>query len=61
MIKQIVTGFRSYPAEVKADPAVQAALATLAERLHARQKALDAAARKTISPVKHTLSVGPLP
>lgn len=61
MIKQIITGFRSYPAEVKADPAVQAALATLSERLHARQKELDAAARKTITPVKHTLAIGPLP
>lgn len=61
MIKQIITGFRNYPAEVKADPAVQAALATLSDRLHARQKELDAAVRKTITPVKHTLTVGPLP
>ena len=61
MIKQIVTNFRAYPAEVRADPAVQASLATLSERLHARQKELGAAARKTVTPVKHTLTVGPLP
>jgi hypothetical protein len=61
MIKQIITGFRSYPAEVRSDPAVQAALATLSEKLHARQKALDVAARATLTPVKHTLNVGPLP
>jgi hypothetical protein len=61
MIKQIVTNFRSYPADIKADPAVQSALNTLTERLHARQKSLDAAARKTLAPVKHTLTIGPLP
>jgi lysophospholipase L1-like esterase len=61
MIKQIVTNFRSYPADIKADPAVQSALNTLSERLHARQKSLDAAARKTLAPVKHTLTIGPLP
>jgi lysophospholipase L1-like esterase len=61
MIKSIITGFRSYPAEVNADPAVQTALATLAERLHSRHTALDAAAKKTIVPVRHTLIIGPLP
>jgi hypothetical protein len=46
---------------VNADPAVQTALATLAERLHSRHTALDAAAKKTIVPVRHTLIIGPLP
>ena len=61
MIKQIITGFRSYPAEVKSDPNVQAALATLSKNLHNHQQFLDSQARKTLTPVKHTLTVGPLP
>ncbi|HEX5103095.1 MAG TPA: SGNH/GDSL hydrolase family protein [Pirellulaceae bacterium] len=61
LIKQVVTGFRFYPAEVKSDPAVQSALATLADRLHARQQSLHTAARATITPVSHTLTIAPLP
>jgi hypothetical protein len=60
MIKQVVTQFRSYPAELKSDAELQAALKTLAARLLARQQALDAATRKLLVPVKHTLKVTPL-
>jgi len=60
MIKTVVTQFRSYPAELKADAELQAALKTVSSRLQVQQQALDAAARKLLVPVKHTLSVTPL-
>ncbi len=60
MIKGIITGFRNYPAEIKSDAEVQAALKTIATRLMARQQALDAAARELLVPVKHTLAITPL-
>jgi hypothetical protein len=61
MIKSIVTQFRNYPAELKADSELQSALKTVSARLHARQSALDAAAREKLIPVKHTLTVSSLP
>jgi lysophospholipase L1-like esterase len=61
MIKNVITQFRNYPAEVKADPKVQEALKTLVAGFHARQAALDAAAREKLVPVKHTLKVAQLP
>ncbi len=61
MIKQVITEFRNDPAEVKADAEVQAALKTIVARLHARQAALDAAAREKLVPVKHTITVAQLP
>jgi hypothetical protein len=60
MIKTVVTQFRSYPAELKADAELQAALKTVSSRLQVQQQALDAAARKLLVPVKHTLSITPL-
>jgi hypothetical protein len=61
MIKAVITEFRNDPAEVKSDAEVQAALKTVVTRLHARQAELDAAARKTLAPVKHTISIAQLP
>lgn len=61
MIKAVITEFRNDPAEVKSDADVQAALKSVVTRLHARQAELDAAARKTLVPVKHTISVAQLP
>jgi lysophospholipase L1-like esterase len=59
MIKQVVTSFRSMPAEVRADPELQAALKTVAARLLAHQQKLDAAAKALLVPVKHKLTVEP--
>ena len=61
MIKNIITQFRNYPADVRSDPEIQAALKTIVARLHARQAALDAAAREKLVPVKHTIEVAQLP
>jgi len=61
MIKQVITQFRSYPQEVKADGELQDALKTIVARLHARQAALDVAAREKLVPVKHTITVAQLP
>jgi lysophospholipase L1-like esterase len=61
MIKGIITQFRNYPPQLRDDAEVQAALATISKKLHAEQAALDAAARKKLVPVKHTLRVAQLP
>jgi lysophospholipase L1-like esterase len=61
MIKAVITEMRNDPPDVKSDAEVQAALKTVVTRLHARQTELDAAARKTLAPVKHTISVAQLP
>ncbi len=61
MIKNVITQFRNYPAELKADEEGQAALKTISARLHAHQAALDAAAREKLVPVKHTLTIAQLP
>jgi lysophospholipase L1-like esterase len=60
-IKSIITQFRSYPPELKSDAELQAALKTVVSRLHARQAALDTAAREKLVPVKHTITVAQLP
>lgn len=57
LIKQIVTTYRSYPAELRNDPEVAAALKTVGTRGHALQAKLDADARQHLVPVKHTLVV----
>ena len=61
MIKSLITQFRSHPPELKADAQLQAALKTVSARLHARQAALDAAARAKLVPVKHTIAIAQLP
>lgn len=60
MIKQMVTNFRSIPAELKGDAELQAAFKTIGQRLAARQQQLDADARATLGPVKHAITVKPL-
>jgi hypothetical protein len=61
MIKSVITQFRNYPPELKADAQLQAAVKTVAARFHARQAELDAAARAKLVPVKHKLTVAQLP
>jgi lysophospholipase L1-like esterase len=61
MIKGIITQFRNYPPQLREDAEVQAALSTISKKLHAEQAALDAAARKKLVPVKHTIRVAQLP
>ncbi len=60
LIKQLVTNFRLFAQDAKADPEVAAAFTTLRTKLSARQAALDAKAREALVPVKHTIKVTPL-
>lgn len=57
MIKNMISGFRALPADIKADAELAAGLKTITSRLAAKQADLDGAVRKTLVPVKHTLSV----
>ncbi|MBM3875389.1 MAG: SGNH/GDSL hydrolase family protein [Verrucomicrobia bacterium] len=59
MIKGMVTNFRQFANDSKADPGLGAAFNSLRDRLAARQQALDAEVRKAIVPVKHTLAIAP--
>lgn len=59
MIKDFVTKFRSYAADIKADPELGTALNTVKTRLGVRHAALEADARKSLTPVKHTITVTP--
>ena len=61
MIKSIVTNFRQFSAESRSDPDLANAFTTLGKRLVARQADLDAAVRKAIVPVKHTITVAVAP
>ena len=60
MIKGLVTNFRQFANDAKADPELAKAFDTFRAKLQNRQQALDAEARKTLVPVKHTLTVAPL-
>jgi lysophospholipase L1-like esterase len=57
MIKGMISGFRSFAADAKADPEFGAALETLKKKMMAKQESLDAAARKFLVPVKHAIKV----
>ena len=57
MIKNLVTNFRQFANDAKADPALAKTFTTLHTQLQTRQQALDAEARKQLVPVKHTLTV----
>jgi hypothetical protein len=59
MIKDFVTKFRSYAADMKADPELGAALQTVKTRLGARHAVLEAESRKALQPVRYTISVTP--
>jgi hypothetical protein len=60
LIKQLVTNFRSFDKDAKADPEIATAFKTLREKLAARQAALDTQARAALTPVKHSIKVTPL-
>jgi hypothetical protein len=60
MIKQVITGFRGIPGEIRAEPEVTGALKTLTERLLARRQKLEEAVQAQLTPVKHALSVVPV-
>lgn len=57
MIKSMVTSFRLFNREAKDDAELAGAFAKAGERLAARQQQLDAEMRKTLEPVKHTVTV----
>ncbi len=57
MIKGLVTNLRQFGNEAKADPELAKAFDTVKAKLQARQQQLDADARKTLVPVKHSLTV----
>ena len=57
MIKGLVTNFRQFANDAKADPELAKAFDTFRAKLQNRQQALDAEARKTLVPVKHTLTI----
>jgi lysophospholipase L1-like esterase len=60
LIKELVTRFRAFDGEAKADPEIAAAFATIGKKLSTRQAALDTQARQALAPVKHSLKVTPL-
>lgn len=60
LIKELVTRFRAFDGDAKADPEIAAAFATLGQKLSARQAILDTKAREALAPVKHGLKVTPL-
>ncbi len=57
MIKSLVTNLRQFAGEAKADSELAKAFDTVRTKLQARQQALDAEARKTLGPVKHTVAI----
>jgi lysophospholipase L1-like esterase len=61
MIKSMVTHFRHFNREAKSDQELASAFATVSRRLMARQQELDAAVRAALKPVKHVLTVAPVP
>lgn len=60
MIKGMITNFRNFANDAKADPEFAGALNTLKQKMIARQEKLDAEARAKLVPVKHTIKVEPL-
>lgn len=57
MIKSAITNFRNFAGLAKEDPEIAQATKALDKALHARQAALDKAARQELVPVKHTMVV----
>ena len=57
MIKSMITNFRNFAEDVKSDAEFASALTVLKKKLLAKQEALDAAERKLLVPVKHTIKV----
>jgi lysophospholipase L1-like esterase len=57
LIKDFVTKIRNYNKDIQADPELGTAFGKLKERLGARHATLEAASRKALVPVKHTITV----
>jgi hypothetical protein len=57
MIKGMITNFRNFTNDAKADPELAAALHTVKQKMIDKQEKLDAAAHATLVPVKHTIKV----
>ena len=57
MIKNLITNFRAFAAEVKQDAEFGAALEVLKKKMASKQQQLDTDARKFLVPVKHTIKV----
>lgn len=57
MIKSMITSYRQFSNEAKEDRELASAFSKVSERLTVRQQQLDKDMRKTIVPVKHTISV----
>jgi lysophospholipase L1-like esterase len=57
MIKNLITNFRSFAADAKEDAEFAAALGVLKKKALSKQQALEASARKLLTPVKHTITV----
>jgi lysophospholipase L1-like esterase len=57
MIKGMITNFRNFTNDAKADPELAAALNTLKQKMIDKQEKLDAAAHALLVPVKHTIKV----
>ena len=57
MIKNMVSGFRSFTNDAKSDPEFASALETLKKKLVEKQEKLDTAERQFLVPVKHTIKV----
>ena len=57
MIKNLITNFRNFAGDAKADPELAKAFDTLRAKMQSRQQALDDEARATLGPVKHSLTV----
>ncbi len=60
MIKGMITNFRNFANDAKADPEFAGALNTLKQKMISKQEKLDAEARAKLVPVKHTIKVEPL-
>ena len=57
MIKNMISGFRSFTKDAQADAQFASALDTLKNKMIAKQQKLDAAGRTLLVPVKHTIKV----
>ena len=55
--KDFVAKFRSYANDIKEDPELGAALATVKTRLGMRHAVLEEKSRKALEPVRHTITV----
>ncbi|HOX01333.1 MAG TPA: SGNH/GDSL hydrolase family protein [Candidatus Paceibacterota bacterium] len=61
MIKSMVTQFRQFAQETESSPELAEAFRAVRQRLLVRQAELDAAVRRAIVPVEHTVRVAPIP